>query len=271
MLHNSVGENEYMLKVLAVISPSKKLDFDQQSPVSEFTQYRFPEQAQMLIEQLKTLTASEVKALMKLTDNLAELNVQRYNQWSPVMTNQNSKQALFAFMGDVYTGLSAQTLDLAQIEKAQHEVRMLSGLYGLLRPLDRIQPYRLEMGTALQTQAGKGLYSFWGTQLTDQLNQDIEEENATYVLNLASQEYFKAIQPKSVNVPIITPLFKDKKNGEYKIISFFAKKARGLMVRYLLDHSFSDINELKNFNYQGYKFCETRSTELEWVFIREEQ
>lgn len=260
-----------MLKVLAVISPSKKLDFDQESPISQSTEYRFPDQAQTLIEKLSHCSQAEIKALMKLSDNLAQLNKQRYQAWSPTMTEANSKQALFAFIGDVYTGLSATTLELPQIEKAQETVRMLSGLYGLLRPLDRIQPYRLEMGTALKIGQAKNLYSFWGDKITQLLNEDLKHTQADILLNLASQEYFKAVQVKDVNARVITPLFKDKKNGEYKIISFFAKKARGLMVRYLLDHELKDINDLKAFNYAGYQFCETRSSNDEWVFIREEQ
>ncbi|WP_411744618.1 peroxide stress protein YaaA [Reinekea sp.] len=268
---DSVGEKSDMLKVLAVISPSKKLDFEQESPVSESTQYRFPKQAQSLIDQLRTKSATDIKTLMKLSDNLAQLNVQRYQAWSPKMTETNSKQAVFAFIGDVYTGLSASTLERPHIEKAQETVRILSGLYGLLRPLDRIQPYRLEMGTALKTEQASNLYGFWGEQITQLLNKDLKHAQADILLNLASQEYFKAVQVKDVSARVITPLFKDEKNGEYKIISFFAKKARGLMVRYILDHDLKDINDLKAFDYAGYQFCETRSSENDWVFIRDEQ
>lgn len=260
-----------MLKVLAVISPSKKLDFEQESPIDQSTQFRFSTQAQTLMNELKTKSPKEIKSLMKLSDNLAELNAERYQQWTPTMTETNSKQALFAFTGDVYTGLSALSLEQSQILKAQSSLRILSGLYGLLRPLDRIQPYRLEMGTRLKVGETNNLYSFWGHQLTQTLNEDIKETHAELVLNLASQEYFGAIQPKNVDARVVTPIFKDKKNGEYKIISFFAKKARGSMVRYLLDHSIASINDVKSFNYDGYRFCEERSANDEWVFIRDEQ
>ncbi|MFC3700442.1 peroxide stress protein YaaA [Reinekea marina] len=270
-LLDSVGEKGEMLKVLAVISPSKKLDFEQESPIDHSTQYRFSKQAQTLIEELKNRTPEDIKKLMKLSDNLAHLNVQRYQDWSAKMTKSNSKQALFAFTGDVYTGLSAQSLEEPQILKAQQSVRILSGLYGLLRPLDRIQPYRLEMGTRLKVGEAKNLYGFWGSQLTQKLNEDISDTEADLVLNLASQEYFGAIQKQNINARVVTPIFKDKKNGEYKIISFFAKKARGSMVRYILDRPIKSINDVKSFNYDGYRYCEERSANDEWVFIRDEQ
>jgi cytoplasmic iron level regulating protein YaaA (DUF328/UPF0246 family) len=208
---------------------------------------------------------------MKLSDALAELNVERFKAWHPEMTAANSKQALFAFKGDVYTGLSAYTLTTSQINAAQRQVRILSGLYGLLRPLDAIQPYRLEMGKPLKNTRGKNLYEFWGDSVTDLLNDDIQENNADYVVNLASQEYFRVLRTSKLSVPVITPIFKDEKNGEYKIISFFAKKARGLMIRYMLDQQPTSLKALKAFDYEGYKFCEEESDKLNWVFKRKLQ
>jgi len=257
--------------MLAVISPAKTLDFESEAPVDQSSRYRFGDQSQTLIEHLRALSVSDVKSLMKLSDNLAQLNVDRYLHWHPRMTRANSKQALFAFKGDVYTGLSAETLTVPQIELAQSQLRILSGLYGLLKPLDNIQPYRLEMGTRLATEEGNSLYDFWGEQITEVLNKDLKKENADVLINLASNEYFKAVKPHLVKVPIITPIFKDEKNGEYKIISFFAKKARGLMVRYILDTEPNSLSQLKAFDYAGYQYAESESDDFKWVFKRKEQ
>ena len=260
-----------MVKMLAVISPAKTLDFESEAPINETTEFRFGDDAQSLIEILKTKSTEDIASLMSLSDKLAQLNVDRYQQWQPVMTPTNSKQALFAFQGDVYTGLSAQTLTVKQIKHAQEKLRILSGLYGLLRPLDAIQPYRLEMGTRLHNPQGTNLYQFWGDRLTNQLNSDIADTGADVLVNLASQEYFKAIDSKQVAVPVITPIFKDEKNGQYKIISFFAKKARGMMVRYLLDQSPTSMKALKAFDYAGYEYCDAESDKFNWVFKRQEQ
>nr|WP_132700623.1 peroxide stress protein YaaA [Reinekea marinisedimentorum] len=257
--------------MLAIISPAKKLDFETESPVSDATDFRFAEEAQALIAHLRDYSTDEIKKLMKLSDALASLNAERYASWHPVMTEQNSKQALFAFKGDVYTGMSADTFTQQQITDAQSKLRILSGLYGLLRPLDRIQPYRLEMGTKLKTEQGSNLYQFWGSKLTDQLNLDIDEVQADMLINLASNEYFSAVQADRVKVPVITPVFKDEKNGEYKIRSFFAKKARGMMVRYILDESPTSEEALKKFNYGGYQFEPAESNATTWVFKRPEK
>lgn len=259
-----------MVKLLAVISPAKTLDFESDPPVDTSTEFKFSEEAQTLIDVLKTKSVADIKKRMKLSDALAELNVDRYQSWHPVMTQTNSKQALFAFKGDVYTGLSAETLTKAQINAAQHHLRILSGLYGLLKPLDRIQPYRLEMGTKLDTDQGKNLYAFWGDKITDYLNHEIKTEGAQALINLASNEYFKAVKAANVSVPVITPTFLDEKNGDYKIISFFAKKARGLMVRYLLDNDVQSLEDLKGFDYAGYQYSQDESDELNWVFKRAE-
>lgn len=260
-----------MVKLLAVISPAKTLDFDTESPVDQATDYRFPEEAQALIDILKEKSEQDIQSLMKLSEKLAALNVNRYKQWQPVMTAGNSKQAMFAFKGDVYTGLSAGTLTEPQINKAQQHLRILSGLYGLLRPLDSIQPYRLEMGTRLINPKGKNLYEFWGDKITRQLNKDLSSSGAEALVNLASEEYFKSVNTAQLDCPVITPVFKDEKNGKYKIISFFAKKARGMMVRYLLDNDLQSLQQLKKFDYAGYQYSETESSEHEWVFKRPEQ
>lgn len=260
-----------MVKLLAVISPAKTLDFETQSPIETHTDYRLAEQAQGLMENLRQLDVAEIQKLMKLSEPLAQLNVTRNQQWQPVMTPQNSKQALFAFKGDVYTGLSAQTLTEPQLNQAQHSLRILSGLYGLLKPLDLIQPYRLEMGTRLANEHGNNLYAYWGESITDLLIDDIKSQQAEVIVNLASQEYFKAVKVKRLPVPVITPIFKDEKNGTFKVISFFAKKARGLMVRYLLENPLKSLDELKRFDYSGYYYCEQESDSLNWVFKRNQQ
>lgn len=260
-----------MVKMLAVISPAKTLDFESEAPVDQNSDYRFPDEAQSLIDVLKRKSESEIKSLMKLSDKLASLNAERYRQWQPDMTPANSKQALFAFRGDVYTGLSAQTLTVAQIEQAQHSLRILSGLYGLLRPLDLIQPYRLEMGTRLATDHGHNLYEFWGDKITTQLNRDIQQEQAGALLNLASEEYFKAVDTRQLDCPVITPVFRDEKNGQYKIISFYAKKARGMMIRFLLDQQPQSLEQIKAFDYAGYQYSKQDSSEFQWVFTRPEQ
>ncbi len=258
-----------MTNMLAVISPAKNLDFETESPIERFSDYRLADQAQTLIQTLKTQSVSDIRSLMKLSDKLAQLNADRYQQWQPQMTHSNSKQAVFAFNGDVYAGLNASTLTTPQIEAAQSQLRILSGLYGLLRPLDRIQPYRLEMGTKLKTEQAANLYEFWDDTITDLLNGDCQEQKVDVLINLASQEYFKAVKTQKLSVPVITPIFKDAKNGEFKIISFYAKKARGMMVRYILEQSPKSLEELKRFDYAGYEYCDQESDEANWVFKRD--
>jgi cytoplasmic iron level regulating protein YaaA (DUF328/UPF0246 family) len=208
---------------------------------------------------------------MKVSDKIASLNAVRFEEWSETVTTENARQAILAFKGDVYTGLDAQSFTEQDFEFTQTHLRMLSGLYGLLRPLDLMQPYRLEMGTKLANTRGTNLYQFWGTKLTDKLNQEIEQNNHKVLINLASNEYFKAVKPKSLTVPVVTPVFKDCKNGNYKVISFFAKKARGMMARYITQHQITDVEKLKQFDAEGYYFSESDSTETELVFKREEQ
>jgi hypothetical protein len=207
---------------------------------------------------------------MTLSTKLATLNVQRYQDFQLPFSEHNAKQAVFAFNGDVYEGLSATTLPVESMQWLQGHLRILSGLYGLLRPLDLMQPYRLEMGTAFANTQGKNLYVFWGDQLTQTLNQLLSQQAQSVLVNLASEEYFSVIQAKQLQVPVITPIFQDEKAGKYKVISFYAKKARGMMVRYAAEHRLIDVQQLKNFDTAGYAYCPERSTESQWVFRRAE-
>ncbi|PHS26354.1 MAG: peroxide stress protein YaaA [Methylophaga sp.] len=253
--------------MLIVISPAKTLDFETEPVTSEHTQSRFLDQSQQLIDDLKKLAVADVASLMKLSDKLAGLNMARFQTWSPPFDLSNAKQAVLAFKGDVYTGLDADSLDNAGFEFMQQHLRILSGLYGVLRPLDLIQAYRLEMATKFGNSKGENLYHFWGSQL----RQSIEMELSDGVLiNLASNEYFKALQAKNLNARIITPIFKDWKNGQYKIISFYAKKARGLMSRYIIDHRIEKPEQIQQFDTDGYRFSLEMSKGDDWVFIRDQ-
>lgn len=256
--------------MLTVISPAKNLDFDSEPHTQQFSQPAFLEQSQQLIDELKPLTAVDVASLMKLSDKLAALNVARFNDWHTPFNLDNAKQAVLAFNGDVYTGLDAKSLDDKGLEFAQKHLRILSGLYGILKPLDLMQAYRLEMGTKFANQKGKDLYAFWGSTLRETLEADEAMADDT-LINLASNEYFKAVEAKKLNARIITPVFKDWKNGQYKMISFYAKKARGLMTRYLIDNQINEPELLKSFDYEGYRYSDEMSKADEWVFIRDQQ
>ena len=256
--------------MLITISPAKTLDFDTPATTSEFSQPAFLEQSQKLITELKELSVQDVAELMKLSDKLASLNVARFESWTTPFNPENAKQAVLAFKGDVYTGLDAETLNEEQLAFAQKHLRILSGLYGILKPLDLMQPYRLEMGTKFKNSGGSNLYQFWGNTLTDALNSELAEEDQVLV-NLASNEYFKSVKEKQLNGRLITPVFKDWKNGQYKIISFYAMKARGLMTRYIIDHQITDAEQLKAFDYDGYRFSESMSEGDTWVFIRDHE
>lgn len=256
--------------MLMVISPAKTLDYTSPLATETFTQPRFLEQSSQLIEVLRKLSPSELAELMKLSDKLAGLNVARFTEWQPDFTLENARQAILAFKGDVYTGLDAQTLSADDFNYAQQHLRILSGLYGVLRPLDLMQPYRLEMGTKLDNAQGKNLYEFWGTHITESLNQCLAENKTDTVLNLASNEYFKAVKPKQLAGTLINVDFKDLKNGQYKIISFYAKKARGLMARYVIQHKIDSVEALKNFNEQGYYYCAEQSKPNHLVFLRDQ-
>ena len=252
--------------MLIVLSPAKSLDLDSPPTTATRTTPRFIDRAAELIQVLKPYSPAQVGALMAISDQLAVLNVTRYADWHP--EHARARQALMSFDGDVYTGLDARTLDAAGLDYVQERVRILSGLYGLLRPLDGMHPYRLEMGTRLANPRGKDLYAFWGETITAALNEDLAAANATALVNLASEEYFKSVKPKLLDAPVIAPVFEDWKNGKYKIISFFAKRARGMMARYAADNAITDPQQLKEFDVDGYAYDAGVSTEKEWVFRR---
>ena len=254
-----------------VLSPAKNLNEKDPSPVSSFTLPDLLPEAEILMQELRQLAPQQIAELMHVSDKIALLNAERNAAWHTPFTPENAKQAVFMFNGDVYEGIAADTLKPEQIDYLQQHVRLLSGLYGVLRPLDLMQPYRLEMGTAFANSRGKNLYEFWGDKITDLLNQTLKQADSDVLINLASQEYFKSINTKKLNARLITPIFKDEKNGKYKIISFYAKRARGLMVRYAAEHGITEPEMLKNFDYEGYSFNEAASNEAEWVFMREEQ
>jgi cytoplasmic iron level regulating protein YaaA (DUF328/UPF0246 family) len=249
-----------------VISPAKSLDFETKTPTSNFTQGIFLKDAEKINEVLKNKSPKELSELMSISDKLGELNWQRNQDWQLPFTLENSKQAIFAFKGDVYIGLDAYTLSEDKIQQLQQKLRIISGQYGLLKPLDLVQPYRLEMGTKLKIGEKDNLYQYWNSKITNALNSELSD-NEVFV-NLASNEYFKVINPKLLKVPVITPVFKDYKNGKLKMISFFAKKARGLMVRYIVDNAIETIEDLKGFNYEGYMFDANLSSAKELVFTR---
>lgn len=252
--------------MLIVLSPAKSLDLDSPATTDHLTTPRFIDDAAALIRVLKPYAPADISALMAISDPLAVLNVTRYGDWHP--DHGQARQAIMAFDGDVYTGLSARTLDSAALGYVQRQVRILSGLYGVLRPLDGMHPYRLEMGTRLANPRGKDLYAFWGERVTQALHADIREAGAGALVNLASEEYFKAVKPKLLDVPVIAPVFQDWKNGQYKIISFFAKRARGLMARYAAERALTDPQALKDFDVDGYAYDASVSTERAWVFRR---
>jgi cytoplasmic iron level regulating protein YaaA (DUF328/UPF0246 family) len=256
--------------MLIVISPAKTLDFDTPPVTKTFTQPRFLDHSQQLIEQLRQLDPTQISTLMAISDNLGELNHRRFMNWSQPFAPANAKQALLAFRGDVYTGLDADSFSAPDFTFAQKHLRILSGLYGVLQPLDLIQPYRLEMGTALANSRGANLYAFWGERLTEALNAELHRAKKPVLVNLASQEYFKAVHPKKLAAPVITPIFKERKGDGYKIVSFFAKKARGRMSAYIIKQRLDDAEALKDFNLDGYRYNPQQSSATEWTFTREQ-
>ncbi|MBD8189130.1 MULTISPECIES: peroxide stress protein YaaA [Pseudomonas syringae group] len=255
--------------MLMVISPAKTLDFETPPTTERFTQPQYLDHSQELISQLRELAPAQIAELMHLSDKLAGLNAARFGSWTPAFTPENAKQALLAFKGDVYTGLQAETLDEDQLDYAQKHLRMLSGLYGLLRPLDLMQPYRLEMGTRLANARGKDLYAFWGTRISEWLNEALADQGDDLLLNLASTEYFSAVKRSALNARIIDTEFKDLKNGQYKIISFYAKKARGMMSRFVIEERIDSPEALRAFDVQGYRYNAELSTPSKLVFLRD--
>ncbi|MBV1777430.1 peroxide stress protein YaaA [Burkholderiaceae bacterium DAT-1] len=254
--------------MLFVISPAKTLDYASAIPAIESTLPDFISQSAELIDVLRKVSPHALAKLMDISDELSALNVARYAAWSPEFNDENSRAAVYAFMGDVYEGLDVRSLDHDQIAYLQTHLRILSGLYGILRPLDRMQPYRLEMGTRLNTAHGTNLYAFWGMRVTDTLNALQANSSAPVLVNLASEEYFKVVSHKKIRGRVIDCVFEDFKNGKYKIISFFAKRARGLMVRYAALNSVTDPEKLKDFDLDGYRFDPEASSADRWVFRR---
>ncbi len=256
--------------MLIFLSPAKSLDYKTPPHVPTFTQPAFLDRSQTLIEQLRALSPADIAQLMDLSDPLALLNFNRYADWSLPFTPENAKQAVLAFDGDVYDGLAAKTLSAADLDFAQQHVRILSGLYGILKPLDLMQPYRLEMGTRFKNAAGKDLYAFWGETLLAAINAELDAMPRPVAVNLASEEYFKAAIGRKFKGELIQPVFEDWKNGKYKIISFYAKRARGLMTRYAVLNRLSDPEALKEFDVEGYAFAPEASDDRSWVFRRRE-
>ena len=251
-----------------IISPAKTLDFEHPSPACEHTIPDALDRSQELINILNQMDSFQLAELMKISMKLADLNSARFRDWQTPFSLNNAKQALFAFKGDVYTGLDAETLESKSITFAQKHLRILSGLYGLLRPLDLIQAYRLEMGTKLANKHGSNLYDFWGGSITEMVNTAIREQNDNILINLASHEYFKSVHANALHAEIITPIFKEKRGDAYKIISFSAKKARGMMCRYIIDNQISDPEKVKGFDLDNYAFNEGLSSGKDWVFTR---
>jgi hypothetical protein len=256
--------------MLTVLSPAKTLDFDHPAPTRRSTQPRFLEQSAALVEDARELRPEDIRELMGVSEKIAELNFRRFHNWATPFDRDNAKQALFAFRGDVYTGLDADSLEAEEIAFAQQHLRILSGLYGLLRPLDLMQPYRLEMGLKFANRGGRNLYAFWGDSLTRSLNSELGRSGSRVLVNLASNEYFRALQPGDLDAELVTPVFKDLKNGKYKVISFYAKKARGQMARYILRERLNEPAGLREFAVDGYRYNPELSTAREPVFTRDQ-
>ncbi len=256
--------------MLIVISPAKKLDYQSNSPQQAYTEPAYLEKSANLIKVMKNKTPAEIQSLMGISENLANLNHSRYLNWNKKNTKRNSKPAIYAFMGDVYTGLDAKSLTNHQIRFAQDHLRILSGLYGVLKPLDLIQPHRLEMGTKIKTESGETLYDFWGHAPTSELNQQAKVLKTKHIVNLASNEYFKVINKTALTLEVLTPVFKDKKQDTYKVISFYAKKARGMMAKYIIENEITDPRGIKEFSLAGYKYRSKLSAKNEYVFTREQ-
>ncbi|MYM34589.1 peroxide stress protein YaaA [Duganella sp. FT94W] len=252
--------------MLIVLSPAKSLDLETPPTTKLHTEPAFLDHSEQLIDRLRAFSPAELSELMDLSDNLSALNVARYASWTK--DTREARQAVMTFNGDVYDGLDARTLAPKQLAYAQARIRILSGLYGMLRPLDLIHPHRLEMGTRLSTPRGKNLYDFWGDTIANALNKTAEEQGADTLVNLASEEYFKSVKPKALGLPVITPLFEDWKNGKYKIISFYAKRARGLMARYAAVNGVTDPQQLKHFDVDGYRYVSDASNDKTWLFRR---
>jgi len=257
--------------MLTVISPAKTLDYDSPPTTRKKSRAQFLDRSATLVEQARKLSPEDIRDLMGVSEKIADLNHQRFMNWGEPFNFSNAKQALLAFKGDVYIGLDANTLDEDQLAYAQQHLRILSGLYGVLRPLDMMQPYRLEMGLKFNNPGGTDLYAFWGSELTSSINRQMKKIKSRVLLNLASNEYFKALQPAEMNAEVITPVFKDEKNGKYRVMSFYAKQARGQMARYVIEKQLSDPAQLKKYRCGGYRYSSAESTADRMVFLRPER
>lgn len=276
LCQNSELTDSFLIKplngalMLLVVSPAKNLEFEKSLPVEQYSTPELLNHAQRLVDHCKTLSPADVSSLMKISDKLGILNANRFNDWHQPFSPDNSRQAVFAFNGDVYAGLDAYSLTEEDVNFAQDHMAILSGLYGVLKPLDLMQAYRLEMGTKLVFDGHSNLYQFWGTRITDTLNQWIKDNDHSDVINLASNEYFKSVKPAKLNAKITTPVFKDMKNGQYKVISFFAKKARGAMARFIIENRLSSPEQLQDFQWGGYGYNAYLSKPKQPVFTRDE-
>ena len=256
--------------MLTVISPAKSLDYDTPTVTDEYTLPAQLTQSRKLIKRLRELSSGDISKLMSVSDNIAELNQDRFKRWKTPFKPENARQAIFAFKGDVYLGFDAYSMNEKNIEFAQQNLRILSGLYGILRPLDLMQPYRLEMGTRLSTDAGTNLYQFWDDRITKSLNSELRDAASKTLVNLASNEYFKSVKMAQLKADIITPQFKEYRNGEYRFIQYFAKKARGTMARFIVDEQITEPQGMKDFNRDGYSYSPKMSDESNWVFTRKQ-
>lgn len=257
--------------MLILISPAKSLDETPQKFTKRFTLPRYEAESKTLVRQLKKMKPHDIAQLMSVSDALAIKTAEQYKTWSPPFSTSNAKQAIFMFRGDVFLSLAPECFSAKSIAYSQKHLRILSGLHGVLSPLDLIQPYRLEMGTSLATKKWRGLYEFWGSKICDDLNETLGRLKSDLIVNLASNEYFKATRPKELHGEIVTPVFKDEKKGKFKVISFFAKKARGLMSRYLIENQVKTIEQMKDFDLDRYGFNEDESTRAKMVFYRSER
>lgn len=256
--------------MLLVISPAKTLDYDTPPKTRTFTQPDYLEDARLLIERARLYSELDIAELMQVSMKLAELNFERFAAWHTPFSPDNAKQAVLAFKGDVYSGLRAETFSAADFKFAQAHLRILSGLYGLLRPLDLMQPYRMEMGRKINTERGGSLYEFWGTTITEGLNKQLKRLKTPYLVNLASNEYFKSVKPRQLQGEVITPEFKDWKNGQYKMFGVFAKKARGQLSRFVIQNRLTDPQAMKAFDLDGYRYNASLSSDAKWAFTRKQ-
>lgn len=254
--------------MLIVLSPAKTLDYESPIPSVRTSQPRFLADSELLVERMRGFSAADLARLMKVSDRIAELNVERFQRWRQPMPKNAARPAVFAFMGDVYTGLQAASLSADALDRARHQLRILSGLYGVLRPFDLMLPYRLEMGTKVDTARGANLYQFWGGRISESLNADLRAQGDDILVNLASNEYFRAVDRNVLQARVVTPVFEDEKNGVFKVIGFHAKKARGLMAAWILERGVGRVEELEGFDVAGYRFSARDSSGDTLVFRR---